>query len=298
MHSRRALLYMPGDNWKMITKSITLGVDSICMDMEDGAAITKKAEARATIVKALQELDFGASEKLARINSVGSGWEKDDIEAVLPYRPDGIVIPKVESFEQVEWASRIIEAAELKYGWPINSIRVLIGVETAKGILNLKEIASHPRLDAIIFGGEDFAASIGATRTIDAIELLYARQAVVVACAAFDLQAIDIVTIDYKDINALRIESEFGARLGFVGKQIIHPAQVEPVQTAFTPNDEAITYAKRIVETFEASQKEGKGAYSLDGKMIDMPLLRNARKVLERGLDRGLQSVSTKPKTD
>ena len=288
MHSRRALLYMPGDNWKMITKSITLGVDSICMDMEDGTAINKKAEARETIAKALRELDFGSSEKLARINSVGSGWEQDDIDAVLPFHPDGIVIPKVESFEQVEWASRIIETAELKYGWPVNSVRVLIGVETAKGILNLKEIAAHPRLDAIIFGGEDFAASIGAVRTKDAVELLYARQAVIVACTAFDLQPIDIVTIDYKDIEALRIESEFGARLGFVGKQIIHPAQVEPVQRAFTPSDEAIAYAKRIVETFEASQKEGKGAYSLDGKMIDMPLLRNAKKVLDRALDRGL----------
>ncbi len=282
MRSRRALLYMPGDNWKMITKSVTLGVDSICMDMEDGTAVNKKAEARATIAKALQELDFGASEKLARINSVGSGWEKDDIEAVLPHHPDGIVIPKVESFEQVEWASRIIEDAELKNGWKINSIRILIGIETAKGILNLKEIAAHPRLDAIIFGGEDFAASIGAVRTKDAIELLYARQAVIVACAAYDLQPIDIVTIDYKDLEALKVEAEFGARLGFSGKQVIHPNQVPVVQEAFTPSAEAIAYARRIVETFEASQKEGKGAYSLDGKMIDMPLLKNAQKVLSR----------------
>ena len=282
MHSRRALLYMPGDDWKKITKSLTLGVDCICMDMEDGVAVNRKAGARATIAKALQELDFGKSEKLARINSVGSGWEKDDIAAVLPVRPDGIVIPKIESLDQIKWGSEIIEAAELRYGWPINSVRMLVGVETAKGILNLKEIASHPRLDGIIFGGEDFAASVGATRSRDATELLYARQAVVVACAAFSLQAIDIVTIDFKNLEVVRAEAEFGARLGYSGKQIIHPAQVEPVQSAFTPNDEAIAYAKRIVESFEASQKEGRGAFALDGKMIDMPLLKNARKVLER----------------
>jgi citrate lyase subunit beta-like protein len=282
MHARRALLYMPGDDWKKITKALTLGVDCICMDMEDGVAVNRKAEARATIAKALQELDFGRSEKLARINAVGSRWEQEDIEAVLPLCPDGIVIPKVESFDQIEWGSRIIESAELGHGWPVNSIRMLAGVETAKGILNLKEIASHPRLDAIIFGGEDYAASIGATRTRDAIELLYARQAVINACAAFDLQAIDIVTIDFKNPDTVRVEAEFGAQLGYSGKQVIHPAQVEPVQTAFTPGDEAILSAKRIVETFEASQKVGRGAYALDGKMIDMPLVKNAQKVLER----------------
>ncbi|MFZ5912232.1 MAG: HpcH/HpaI aldolase/citrate lyase family protein [Chloroflexota bacterium] len=282
MHSRRALLYMPGDDWKKITKALTLGVDCICMDMEDGVAASRKVEARAAIARALQELDFGRSEKLARINSVGSGLERDDIEAVLPYRPDGIVIPKIEAYEQIEWGSEIIAAAESEYGWPPGSVRMSVGVETARGILNLKEIASHPRLDAIIFGGEDFAASIGATRTREAVELLYARQAVVTACAAFGLQAIDIVTIDFKNLDLVRAEAEFGARLGYTGKQVIHPAQVEPVQMAFTPDDEAIAQAKQIVAGFEESQKEGRGAFALDGKMIDMPLLKNAQKVLER----------------
>ena len=282
MPSRRALLYMPGDDRRKIEKALTLGVDCICMDMEDGVAVNRKAEARAAIAKALQELDFGQSEKLARINSVGTGWERDDIDAVLPFHPDGIVIPKIESLEQVEWGSKIIEAAELQYGWPLNSIRMLVGVETAKGILNLKEIASHPRLDGIIFGGEDFAASIGARRTRDASELMYARQAVVTACAAFGLQAIDIVYIDFKDAEGLRAEAEQGAGFGFSGKQVIHPNQVKVTQEAFTPSDKMIEEARRIVETFEASQKEGKGAYALDGKMIDMPLLKNAQKVLER----------------
>jgi citrate lyase beta subunit len=282
MHSRRALLYMPGDDWKKITKALTLGVDCICMDMEDGVALNRKSEARATIAKALQELDFGASEKLARINAVGSGLEQDDIEAVLPYRPEGIVIPKVESLEQIRWGSELIESAELTNGWPVNSVRMLVGVETAKGILNLKEIASYPRLDGIIFGGEDFAASIGAKRSEGAVELLYARQAVVTACAAYGLQAIDIVTIDFKDIERVRREAEFGAQLGYSGKQIIHPNQVVPVQKAFTPDDESIAHAKRLVEAFEFHQKEGKGVFALDSQMIDMPLVRNAKKVLER----------------
>ncbi len=244
--------------------------------------LIRRPQARSTIAAALQELDFGSSEKLARINAVGSGLENEDIQAVLAYRPDGIVIPKMEDLAQIQWASDILEAAELRHGWPVGSIRLLVDVETAKGILNLKEIASHPRLDALIFGGEDFAASVSATRTREAIELLYAREATVVAAAAYGLQAIDIVTIDFKDLESLRLESEFGARLGFTGKQIIHPAQVGPVQAAFTPDDASIAHAKRIVETFEASQAKGAGAYALDGKMIDRPLLKNAQKVLDR----------------
>ncbi len=282
MHSRRALLYMPGDDRHKIEKATTLAVDCICMDMEDGVSLNRKSQARLSIARALQDLDFGKSEKLARINAVGSGFEKDDIEAVLPFRPDGIVIPKLEELAQIQWANERMETAELDHGWPINSMRLLVDVETPKGILNLKDFAGHPRLDALIFGGEDFAAGVGATRTREAVELLYGRQATLTAAAAFGLQALDIVAIDFKDLDAVRLEAEYGARLGFTGKQIIHPAQVEPVQAAFTPGAEAIAQARRIVEGLEASQVEGKGAFALDGKMIDMPLVKNARKVLDR----------------
>ncbi len=282
MHSRRALLYMPGDDRHKIEKAVTLGVDCICMDMEDGVAADRKAEARRIIAAALQELDFGRSEKLVRINAAGSGLEREDIRSALPFRPDGIVLPKVESLEALQWADGVIEAAELEHGWPVSSIRMLVGVETARGILNLKEIASHPRLDGLIFGGEDFAASVGATRTPEAAELFYARSTVVVVCAAFGLQAIDNVTIDFRDIERLRAEALAGARLGFTGKQVIHPAQVGPVQEAFTPATEAVESARKLVEAFEVSLKEGKGAFALDGKMIDMPLVKAARNVLAR----------------
>lgn len=282
MRSRRALLYMPGDQWGKITKALTLGVDCICMDMEDGTAANRKTEARASIARALQELDFGPSEKLARINGIGTGLEADDLAAVLPHRPDGIVLPKAETPEQVAWVSEKIEAAELKHGWPVNAIRMILVVESARGILNLKELAAHPRLDALIFGAEDFSASVGATRTPEGLEVLYARSALVTAAAAYGLQAIDLVTVDFRDSEQARRDAFFGAQMGYSGKQIIHPAQVEPVQEAFTPNAETIRYAQRVIETFELNQAKGAGAYDLDGKMIDLPLLKSAQNVLER----------------
>lgn len=283
MHSRRALLYMPGDDRRKIEKATTLGVDCVCMDMEDGVAISKKREARAVIAEAMKDLDFGRSERCIRINSVGSGFEKFDLAAALATNPDSIVVPKVETAAQVRAISDYIEMYEISAKMPVRKIHMLVGVETARGILNIKEIAeADRRLEAIIFGAEDYAASIGAVRTKEATEVLYARSAVITACAANDLQAIDMVYIDFRDIEGLRLEAEQGAALGFSGKQIIHPNQVAPVQEAFTPSNEAIEYARRVVEAFTASQKEGRGAFALDGKMIDMPLLKNAQKVLER----------------
>lgn len=283
MRARRALLYMPGNDRKKIEKATTLGVDCICMDLEDGTALNKKAEARAVIAKAMQELDFGQAERCIRINSIGSGFEEDDLAAALRARPDAIVVPKVESGEQVEWVSGQVESYELSHSLPLGGIGLLVGVETARGVLALPNIAgADKRLEAIIFGAEDFAASVGATRSRGGLEVLYARSAVVTACAANGLQAIDMVFIDFKDAVNLRIEAAQGAAMGFSGKQIIHPAQVEPVQTAFTPDDQTIAYARRLLAAFEEHQAMGAGAFALDGKMIDMPLVRNAQTVLDR----------------
>ena len=283
MHSRRALLYMPGDDRRKIEKATTLGVDCVCMDMEDGVAITHKAEARAVIAQAMKDLDFDKSERCIRINSVGSGLEKYDLAAAVATNPDAVVVPKIETAQQLRSISEYIEMYELASKMEIGTIRMLVGVETARGVLNLKEISeADRRLEAIIFGAEDYAASVGATRTKESTEVLYARSAVVTACAANELQAIDMVYIDFRDAEGLRAEADQGAQLGFSGKQIIHPNQVASVQQAFTPSGEAIEYAQRVVASFAASQKEGRGAFALDGKMIDMPLLKNAQKVLER----------------
>jgi citrate lyase beta subunit len=280
---RRALLYMPGDDARKINKAATLGVDCVCLDMEDGVALNRKPAARETIAHTLRTVDFGRSERLVRINPIGSGLESADFRATIDARPDGYVLPKVENAEQIEWLCWRLTKAEQSHGWPMSAIRVLAIVETARGIVNLREISDcDQRLSALIFGAEDLAGDVGATRTRAGWEVFYARSAVVTHAAAFGVQAIDMVYVDFHDGEGLVRESMEGARMGFTGKQIIHPSQVEPAQAAFTPSDEAIAHARRIIEAFEMHQAGGTGAFALDGKMVDMPVVKAAQRVLDK----------------
>jgi citrate lyase beta subunit len=272
---------MPGDDLHKIRKATTLEVDCICMDMEDGVALNRKEAARETIASALRSLEFGDSERLARINAVGSGLEADDLDAVLPAHPDGIVIPKVEYAEQVRWVGEKITAAEYRFNRPPGGMRILVVVESARAIVNLAQIAaSDPRLEAMIFGAEDFAGDIGATRTPPGWEVFYARSAVVTHAAAFGLQAIDLVYLDLHDSEGLRAEAIQGAQMAYAGKQVIHPSQVAVVQEAFTPGDEAIAHALKIMEAFNRHQDAGVGAFAMDGRMVDAPIVKTAERVI------------------
>lgn len=283
MRARRALLYMPGDDLKKIQKGTTLDVDCVCLDLEDGVAANRKNEARITVSEALKTMDFSRSERLARINAVGSGLEYEDLRAVLSGHPDGIVIPKVDDAWQIHWVSEQIAEYERELGWSAGGIRLIVQAETARAIVNLSAICgADPRLEAVIFGAEDFTNDIGATRSTDGWEVFYARSAVVTHCAAFGVQAIDLVYVNFHDAEGLLLEASQGARMGFEGKQIIHPSQVVPVQNAFTPSNEAIAYALRVMEADAQHQKRGFGAFALDGKMIDAPVVKAAARVLAR----------------
>jgi citrate lyase beta subunit len=287
MRARRALLYTPGDDLKKITKAAALGVDCLCMDMEDGVAVNHKVEARQTIIAALQSLDFSRSERLVRINAVGSGLEAADLEAVFSagahVHSDGVVLPKAETAEQVQWVSAQITAAEERFGWSAGEIALIIQIETAAGLVNIREVlSSDPRLQAVIFGAEDLAASMGAKRTPAGWEVFYARSAVVTHAAAFDLHAIDMVYLDFHDQVGLEAEARQGAQMGFEGKQIIHPNQIEPVQCAFTPNEDEIAHARRVMDAYALHQQAGRGAFALDGKMVDLPIVKAAARVLAR----------------
>lgn len=274
MRARRCLLFMPGNDLKKIQKGISLGVDSMIMDLEDGVALNRKLEARATTTSALRDLDFGRSERLVRINPTGSGLQQDDLNAVLPYHPDGIVIPKVERADQVQWVSKQIRDEHT---------RLLVLIESAHAIINLREIATaDSRVEALIFGSEDFAGDIGATRTRAGQEISFARQTIVIHAAAFGLQAIDTLVTDFNDESRLLEDCRLGVQFGFVGKLAIHPNQVKVIQAAFTPSDDEIDRAQKLIEAHTQHQASGSGAFALDGQMIDMPIIRAAERVLAK----------------
>lgn len=284
-HMRRALLFMPGDSRRKIEKGAHMTVDSIIMDLEDAIALNQKDVARVAVADALREVDFGHSEALVRINQIIDGWiYKQDIEATIGAKPAGYVLPKVEDAKQVQHISDLLTEAEAKHGFEVGSIKLLAIIETAKGIVNLKEIAqSDKRLEALIFGAEDLAGDIGAVRSKDGYEVFYARSAVVTHAKAFGLQAIDTVFIDLMaGTEHLSTETELIRNMGYTGKLAIHPKQVAPIQTVFTPKLDEISSAQKLVTAFNDNQSEGTGVFQYDGKMIDMPMIRAALGILER----------------
>ena len=286
MRPRRALLYVPGDQERKIVKASGLAVDSVCLDLEDGVAWPNKAAARALSARLLRSLAFKAGERLVRIHSPEGpqgGMAAEDLAVVLEARPDGIVLPKVEAAWQVQWVAYRLQRAEEAHGWPPGGIRLLAILETARGLVQREAIArATPRLDALLFGAEDYTADVGARRTPDNREVLFARQAVVAAAKAYDLQALDIVYVRYKDLDGLAREAREAADWGFDGKQVIHPAQVPVVQHAFTPDEEAVDHARRVLATYRRARAQGVGVVGLDGKMVDMPMVKAARRVLAR----------------
>ncbi|MCW5875259.1 MAG: CoA ester lyase [Anaerolineales bacterium] len=283
MRARRALLYVPASDWRKMEKAAGLGADCVCLDLEDGVAPNMKVEARQLALHALQELDFGRSERLVRLNGADTGMQTEDLAAVLPGKPDGIVLPKVSSAEQITDVSRKLAEYEEAHSLVAGGIVLLAQIESALGLVNAREIASaDPRLQALIFGAEDYASDLGAKRSPAGGEVAYARSGVVTFAAAFGLQAIDMLWVDFRDGAGLARLAAEGAALGYSGMQIIHPDQIELVQQAFTPSPEELNTARRIVQAYEENIAEGRGAFALDGKMVDMPIVKAAQRVLAR----------------
>ncbi|ESO04931.1 hypothetical protein HELRODRAFT_185528 [Helobdella robusta] len=291
---RRAVLYVPGSDERKISKIPNLDADCVVLDCEDGVAVSSKEAARVNIKKTLDTLHFGRTEPIVRINSVSSGLGKEDLQVVLSASnlPPTLMLPKVEMASNIEWlAETVVSILEGMNKEKHRMFNLIIFIESALGLLNFENICRRSvelmelgvplSLEGVVFGSDDFCANIGAERTKDAIEIMYARQKVVLVAKAFQMQAIDLVHIDFKDLEGLRQQSLEGARMGFTGKQVIHPTQVPVVQECFTPSAQRIDWATRLIAGFNEHQAQGKGAFVFEGSMIDMPLLKQAQNIVQ-----------------
>lgn len=289
---RRALLFMPGDDRHKIEKGALMDVDAIIMDLEDGVALSNKAAARYSILTALQEVDFGGSERLVRLNPPSvPELSRHDFDSTISGRPDTYVLPKIENAGQIQLIDSWLNEAETVNNWPVGQIGLIALIETAMGIVRLAEIAaSSSRLQALAFGAEDLAGDMGAQRTAEGWEGFYARSAIVLHAKAFGLQAIDTPFIDIKaDETILADDAERALQLGYTGKLAIHPRQVGVIQQVFTPTAAQIDRARELIDLHEHHQSSGTGVFAFEGKMVDMPMIRVAQSILDRARAAGIR---------
>jgi citrate lyase subunit beta/citryl-CoA lyase len=284
--ARRSVLFSPGDQPDLMRKAPGAGADVLVFDLEDAVAPTSKHEAREAVNEVLADPTFDPdAEVVVRVNPTGVAAD-DDLEGVLDGLGgdalDAVMLPKTEAAGDVEDLERVM--AENAVDLPVFAL-----VETAAGILSAQAIARTDPTTALVFGAEDLAADLGATRTEEGTEVLYAREHAVLAASAAGVDAIDTVHTDFEDEAGLREATAFAIELGYDGKMAIHPAQVDPINEAFTPADERVEWAERVLEAREQAAAEGRGVFRVDGEMIDAPLIAQAERVLERAEAAGVR---------
>ncbi len=247
---------------------------------------------KTTLRRAMLFMPGDSLRKIEKAIGLDVELAEDDLRSTITGRPDGYVLPKAEFAEQVEAVAEFLTLEERARGWPGGQIKVLPIVETALGVMAVREIAlADPRVDALLFGAEDLAGDMGAVRTPTGWEVFYARSAVVMAAKAYRLQAIDQVFFDLNDLGGFEAECRTGRQMAYDGKMVIHPRQVEIAQRVFAPSPEEIERAQRIIQAHTEAQAAGLGAFALDGRMVDMPVVRMAEQVVRKARAAGLLSA-------
>ncbi len=260
-----------------------MDADTVILDLEDSVATNQKNEARQNVVTVLGDVHSDHKECLVRVNSSETEFFAADLEAATSAKTDGIVLPKVNTAEQVLNVDHFLSICERDNSRQKGTIRLFALIETALGILNIKEIASScERLEGLMFGAEDLATDLGATRTSDGWEIFYGRSAVVTAARAFDLEAVDTVYLEISNLSGLEQDALLAKQMGFTGKMAIHPHQVGVLNRVFSPSVYEIAQAERLLKAFHSHTKEGTGVFSLDGRMVDRPQVKAAERLLAR----------------
>ena len=283
MRIMRSWMCVPGHQQRMIDKAYGLKLDVAMFDLEDGVPPGEKDTARAMMRETLARPP-SKMRRFVRIHPAGTEAIEADLPAVIRPGLNGLTLTKVNCPEDVLWVSEILDEREERVGLRQGSVRLLATIESARGLIQAPVIAaSSPRLVGLMFGAEDFAMDLGMfnVRQGEAGDFLYARSALVVAAANEGLQAIDRVYTEIRNPSGLEKDTRFARDLGFTGKALIHPAQIEVVEKVFRPTDTEVEYARRVVNAFEAAEAEGAGAVAVDGQMVDLPVVERARRVLE-----------------
>ena len=281
MELLRSLLFVPGNRADMLEKAGALPPDALVPDMEDSVPIAEKATARQVIHDALPGLVRPGRKLIPRTNSLDTGLIQDDLAAVIGPHIYGVSVGKFESAWEVAQVVALIAGLERQAGLEEGTVKLLPWIETAAGILHALDICrASPRITAVAFGAEDYTNDMGIERTAEGSELIYPRSAVAVAARASGVTAVDTPYPNFRDAEGLEREALLAKGVGFKGKFAIHPSQVEPINALYSPSPEEVEYARRVVEAFAEVEAQGRGATSLDGKMIDVPIVRRARGLL------------------
>ncbi len=279
---RRSMLFLPGNTPNMIINGDALGADSIILDLEDAVSPDEKDSARILVRNAIREMGFAEVEITVRINAIDTAYWKDDLEAIVPLKPDLIMPPKASSAADMQTIDAYIADIERRHNMPVGGVKLIPLIETALGVERAFEIATAtPRVTALFLGGEDLTADLRCKRTKAGNEIDYARKRLVCAARAAGIDVYDTPFTDVNDDEGIVIDAEYAKSLGFTGKSAIAPRHVRTINEVFSPSLADIEYARMVFEAIRIGKEQGKGAVSLRGKMIDKPIVERARQTLE-----------------
>lgn len=274
------MMFVPGNNPSMMADAHIYGADSIMLDLEDSVAMAEKDAARLLVYHALRSVDYGTTEMVVRINPLNTPYGKKDIEAVVRGGADVIRMPKTETADEVRDVEHEIERVEQRIGCP-GRTKIMAAIESALGVVNAYAIATaSPRMMGIALGAEDYCANLKTQRSAHGYELRLAREMIVVAARAAGIDALDTVFSNLNDMEGFRREVEYIKTLGFDGKSIINPRQIDIVNEVFTPTQKDIDKARTIILAMQEAEQKGSGVVAVNGKMVDRPVMLRAQRTM------------------
>ena len=287
MKALRSLHFVPGGNERMLAKAIASNADALVLDLEDAVTPERKDAVREVVAGWLGEADFRGKETLVRINPLQTAWGEADLTATMAAPPRAYMVPKPETVEGLGAIDAALSALERQHGHPAGAVGLILIIETPLGVLNAPALACCRRVSALTWGAEDLAASLGAASNRDIRgrylpPFQHARTQTLLSAAAAGVQAIDTVTVNFRDEDGLRRDCKEAAAVGFTGKLSIHPSQIDVVNAVFSPAPEQIAEAQALVDAFAQAQADGRMAFTFNGQMVDAPHLARAKALLAR----------------